>query len=335
MKIAVHIPSKLAFSIKNYIDNIINNLDGKVELYRFTSPAEAHQLKNKVDIFWFPWLAGGSAPPLKVYQYISNKKLVVTLHGAAPFVIPPWFYYDSIKSFLKGEIAKFISSIKWFVYKNKASKIITVSKFAKCELERVFGFNPSKVIYIYHGIDTSIYNIQNSKFGNGNYILHVSQYQPKKNIDRIIKAYQLLREPKPELILIVPGYKKKAISGKIKLINTAKQSEELSYYYKNALVFIFPSLHETFGMPILEAMACGCPVITSNTTACSEIAGDAALLVDPYSVEDIAKALREIINNKHLRQELSKRGLERASLFSWKKSANEHLKVFEEVLKVK
>lgn len=98
---------------------------------------------------------------------------------------------------------------------------------------------------------------------------------------------------------------------------------------------MFPSLHETFGMPILEAMACGCPVITSNVTACPEVAGDAALLVNPRSVDEIANAMRRLMEEQELRETLWERGLKRALQFTWRKSAKKHLEVFEKVLEGK
>lgn len=94
---------------------------------------------------------------------------------------------------------------------------------------------------------------------------------------------------------------------------------------------MFPSLRESFGMPILEAMACGCPVITSNISACPEVAGDAALLVDPYSVDDIAGAMKRLIEDEPLRQSLRQKGLSRSRQFTWRKSARDHLKVFEKI----
>ena len=171
------------------------------------------------------------------------------------------------------------------------------------------------------------------EFKNEEFFLHISQYQPKKNVDRIIEAYKKLSNPKPKFILIVSGYQKTVNDDNIILIKKAKETIELVGLYQKALVFVFPSLHEAFGMPILEAMACGCPVITSNITGCAEIAGDAALLVNPYSVDEISNAMRKIMESPELREDLSKKGLERVKQFTWEKSAKEHLKVFEMVLK--
>ncbi len=95
---------------------------------------------------------------------------------------------------------------------------------------------------------------------------------------------------------------------------------------------MFPSLHETFGLPILEAMACGCPVITSDVGACPEVAGDSALFVNPRSVDDITNAMKRLIEDDSLRQLLRQKGLARSQQFTWRKSADEHLKIFEKAV---
>ena len=103
---------------------------------------------------------------------------------------------------------------------------------------------------------------------------------------------------------------------------------DLPLFYNVAEAFIFPSFHESFGMPIIEAMACGCPVITSNVFSMPEVAGDAAVLVNPYSVDEIANAMYTVLTDDGLREKLRKRGLKRAKQFSWRKCAEEHLKVY-------
>ena len=125
---------------------------------------------------------------------------------------------------------------------------------------------------------------------------------------------------------VIPDYLNQRVSSDIEIINSPMNHEELFRFYNKAIGFVFPSLHETFGMPILEAMACGCPVITSNVSACPEIAGDAALLVNPRSVEDIAAAILRLITDNELRSNLREEGLKRSKMFSWEKSAEEHLK---------
>ena len=163
------------------------------------------------------------------------------------------------------------------------------------------------------------------------YFLHISAYQPKKNFDRILAAYQKLPEDKPMLLAVIPGYHHKTEIPGVEIIKRSLTHQELSELYRNAYAFIFPSLHETFGHPIMEAMACGCPVMTSNTTSCAEVAGHAALLVNPRSVEEIAAAMGKLLFNYSLCQSLRSKGIERAMQFTWHKCAMEHLAVFNEI----
>ena len=106
---------------------------------------------------------------------------------------------------------------------------------------------------------------------------------------------------------------------------------ELEWMYLNASLFVFPSLSEGFGLPILEAMSCGVPVITSNYGAMAEVAGNAALLVNPYNIDEIAEAMYKVLTDQKLKEDLIKKGLERAKQFSWEKTAKETLEVYKEV----
>ena len=136
-----------------------------------------------------------------------------------------------------------------------------------------------------------------------------------------------------------PGWRNKKIMA---LINIEKENiyylgyvsnQELAFLYNLATLFVFPSLYEGFGLPPLEAVACGCPVVVSNVSALPEICGDAAYYINPYNIDSIAEGIRKLLDDKDLRGELIKKGLERAKTFSWDKSAREHLEVFEETLR--
>ena len=115
------------------------------------------------------------------------------------------------------------------------------------------------------------------------------------------------------------------------LIDTGLNAAELATWYRGALAFLFPSLHETFGMPILEAMACGCPVLTSNTTACPEVAGQAALLIDPRDEKALRDGLERLIFDESLRNKLAKLGLAHAARFDWQTGADRHIEVLRQV----
>ena len=120
------------------------------------------------------------------------------------------------------------------------------------------------------------------------------------------------------------------MEGSVKLCGCVS-NEELLFLYNSADLFVYPSLYEGFGLPVIEAMACRTPVITSNVSSLPEVAGDAAILVDPYNVEEIADAIYRVISDKELKENLIAKGLKRATEFSWEKVAQETMKVFEEV----
>ncbi|WP_297444276.1 glycosyltransferase family 1 protein [Desulfurobacterium sp.] len=333
MKLAIFKPHRMPLSIANYIDNVLENFPEYVKFYFFFTKEEIRNLRDEVDIYWFPNCAGGSFPSVRLLTLIEDEKVVVTLHGAAPFTVSPRIYYPTVKSLIKGELYKWMHFMKWQIYKDRISKIITVSNYAKEEICSKLLLPKDKVCPIYHGVNLNIFNEYGSMLGQGDYFLHVSQYQPKKNVDRIIEAYIKIPEPKAKFVLVLPGYKKEIKNENIVLIKAPKTHGELAVLYRNAIAFVFPSLHESFGMSILEAMACGCPVITSNISACAEIAGNAALLVNPYSIGEISNAMRRLMEDSQLRKDLSERGIKRAKKFTWKESAMNHLKVFEGILK--
>jgi len=159
--------------------------------------------------------------------------------------------------------------------------------------------------------------------------LHISAYQPKKNVDRIIEAYQAIKEvDKLPLIVIASGYDKIITDSKITLISVAVDRKKVAKYMKEAYAFVFPSLHESFGMPLVEAMACGVPIITSNTTACPEIVENAGVLVNPLSTVELTNAIQQLITNKSLQHKLSELALKRAESFNWQKTARLHETIF-------
>jgi glycosyltransferase involved in cell wall biosynthesis len=211
--------------------------------------------------------------------------------------------------------------------------VITVSEYAKHEICSHLGIDPRKVDVAYHGADRLFYEVSPIVREGEPYLLHVSAAQAKKNIDRLLAAYERLEvADKPRLVVVAPGLMRDLPVSGVDVIRRPMTHWELAPLYAGAVAFVFPSLHETFGMPILEAMAAGCPVITSSSTACPEIAGGCALLVDPWSVEDIAAGMRRLLDDEGLRSTLGRRGRERARAFTWDRSAAAHLAAFHRAL---
>jgi len=235
-------------------------------------------------------------------------------------------------------------------------KIITISDFTKNELINYTNISPNKIKTIYLGADDEFkklssngiedarieYNLPNS------YILYVGSEQSRKNFIFIIKAFYRLKKKYNlnDLKLIKAGSpqisdaQRNKIFDLIKELNLQKDviftnyvSEEyLVKLYNAADIFVYPSLYEGFGLPPLEAMACGCPVITSNTSSLPEVVGDAGIMIDPFDVDSLTESMHKILTDNDLKKELSKKSLERAKFFNWEKTADQTLEVYEEVL---
>ena len=230
-------------------------------------------------MYWDPRSSGGKAP--KPILKDVKKPLVVTVHGAGPFSIPGNEYFPNLKERLKGRINKVRDYRNWQNRKGWCSAFIAVSEYCKWEISKYFSLDEKMITPIYHGKNEALFKPSISKDQSEEpFLLHVSSYQPKKNVGRIIEAYGMIEsQDKPKLKLIVPGFKQQDVPAGVELVTEKKRPEEIAHLLQQAMGFVFPSTHETFGLPIIEAMACGCPVITSNTTACKEIGGDAAISV--------------------------------------------------------
>lgn len=221
----------------------------------------------------------------------------------------------------------------------KVSRIIAISKNTEKEIVKYCNVEDSKIDVIYIGV-SSIFKYENSK-NNNPYILYVGTLEPGKNIKRIIEAFAEISENIKNKLVIAgrKGWMYRDIFETTKRLGLTKKVVFKGYVpykylpdlYYNASVFVFPSLHEGFGLPVLEAMACGTPVITSNTSSLPEVAGEAAILVNPHNTKEIADAIENLLSNEKLRKELISKGIEQVKLFSWEKCARETLKVYEKI----
>lgn len=325
MRIGVWKPQHDETSVKIYTDQIVHYLrEFGHEIILF---GRYEKIPN-VDIIWDSTCTGAQYPNRKLLQ--TSIPWVVTVHGAANLSMPLHMTFDTFSKKIKGILINERRKLMWSIYKTKVAHIITVSSYAKEEIVEHLNIPPQLISIIYHGYDDNLFYRQS---GEKPYLLHVSVYQPKKNVDRIVEAYQQLPEEKRlPLVLICPGYKNRINDKSITLITAYQTRKQIAQYMKEAYAFIFPSHHESFGMPLVEAMACGVPVITSNTTACPEIVKDAGIAVDPTSTDALKAAIEKICTDKAWREELSKRALERAKDFSWAKSARLHETLFKQVL---
>ena len=237
---------------------------------------------------------------------------------------------------------------------NEADAIIAVSEATKKDIEKYYG-RTHNVHVVHHGIDHDRFKIFSEEEKESGlkklqekypdikkpYILFVGQIQPRKNIVRLVEAFEMLARQHggSGLRLIIAGghgwnnteiYKRIAESPVRKniVVTGAVPDELLPTLYANAEVFVLPSLQEGFGIPLIEAAACGIPIVTSNCSSMKEIVGDAGVLVDPKNSEAIAEGIQEALQNKEL---YTKKSIHMASMFSWDKAAQETLRVLKEV----
>jgi glycosyltransferase involved in cell wall biosynthesis len=235
----------------------------------------------------------------------------------------------------------------------KAAKIATVSEYSRQDLLDIYKLPPEKVVVTYNGVESSFTpqpSVPNEaeeirkRFGvSRDFLLAVGSLQPRKNLVRLIRAYARLRSERedfrPQLVIV--GRKlwlTSEIFDEVKrqrwaddvILTGYVADEDLPALYRAARAFVYPSLFEGFGLPPLEAMASGTPVVTSDVSSLPEITGDAALLIDPNDERALANALIEIMNNDRLRAELREKGLAQAKKFTWRDAAEKTLRLYQE-----
>lgn len=229
-------------------------------------------------------------------------------------------------------------------------KIITVSVSTKRDVMKYLKAPEEKIKVIYNGKDERFKPLNQNEITafkkkynfDFPFILYLGVLQPRKNIPTLIKAYHKLKKDWVGHKLVIAGergWQYKEIYETVERLNLQKDviftgripNDDLPKLYNAADLFAFPSIYEGFGIPPLEAMACGTPVVTSNTSSLPEVVGDAGIMVDPFAIDSLAKAMHEVLTNSWLRECMIKKGLERAKMFSWEKCAKEVLEVYNSV----
>ena len=217
----------------------------------------------------------------------------------------------------------------------RADAVIAVSEFTRTQVVSLLGVDPARVHVVHHGI-RKLAEPGGPPSGREKVILNVGALQRRKNIVRLVEAFETLAPPWQLVLAGSHGYGAAEILARIEKSPARERirvtgyvsAADLAGWYARAAIFAFPSLDEGFGMPVLEAMASGLPVITSNRSALPEVAGDAALLVDPDHSEAIGQALRNLTLNLDLCRELARRGTARARDFTWEKAVRKTWDVY-------
>lgn len=302
--------------------------------------------KENLDVFHLPFI---SHQPKKI-----NIKIIATIHDLSLLRLPNYFSKNEVER----EKNK-LSFILPFI-----DRIIAVSESTKKDLIEIFNLPPEKIKVIYHGLDKRFFKrssneeirkIKNKYKIKGDYIFFLSPLETRKNICRMIQAFEELRneiknDPKRfsdviksrNIQLVLTGQKGSAFSKikeKIKktpykkdiILTGYVQPDDLNALFDGARAFLFPSLYEGFGLPVIEAMSSKVPVITSNLSSLPEIVGEGnAIFVNPYRVNEITKALVEVLTNKELREKITESAFQKAHQYRWDKTARETLAVYQE-----
>ncbi len=290
--------------------------------------------RNRVDLFHAPHYV---LPPL------VPCRSVVTIHDCIHLMFP---------QYLPNRLAWFYARGSMAAASRRAHRILTVSETSKQDIMRLLDVPAEKITVIYNAIDErfheappedAVQRVRERYQLHDPFLLYAGNVKPHKNIDRLIEAFAIVHErgfDRVKLIVIgdeisrYVGLRRKILRHKlhqhIRFLGFQPQ-DTLAVMYRLATAFVFPSLYEGFGLPPVEAMASGTPVITSNVSSLAEVAGDAAMLVDPYSPEAIADGIMQVLSDEALRKDLSARGLVRARSFSWETSVRRVHEIYADI----
>jgi glycosyltransferase involved in cell wall biosynthesis len=329
----IFLPEEFHFE-KDFRSNFKTGVAKQNESFNFWEEIRVPNVlnENDIDLYHIPQNGVGLSSNI-------NCKRVITLHDIIPLRMPETCSERYLKIFnedMPGII-------------EKCDGIITVSNFSKEDIYKEFNF-PKEKIFVTHLAAEDIYKPLNKKecksylskkYGiEGDFLLYVGGFSPRKNIIGLMEAYELLiHKYNKDLSLVITGKKgisydlykdtaqKLGISSRV-LFTDFIPLEDMPIFYNGAKIFVYPSYYEGFGLPPLEAMACGTPVVASTETSIPEICGDSALLSNPSSTEDICLKILSILDDNDLLKSLITRGLIHSASFNWKKTAYDTLDAY-------
>lgn len=291
--------------------------------------------KRDIDIMHFP---DYSLPVL-----LGSKPSIITVHDLTYKLFPETFSRGKLLT----KLALLGPSLR------KAAGIIAVSNNTKKDLIEVCGVSPERITVIHNGVDPEVFKPMESgkvreqlavKYNlEPGYILYVGTLEPRKNITTLIKAFKILKKSRrlPHKLVIAggKGWLYREIFQAVSELGLEQEvlftgyisADELPLFYNGAGVFVYPSLYEGFGLPPLEAMACGIPVVTSDSSSLPEVVGDAGIMVNPTEVEALSDAIDRILSDCQLADRLSVQGLQRAQGFTWEQCSRKTMAVYAQV----
>ena len=295
-------------------------------IYWYQTQLKQQLKQQKADLFFSPVYEG---------MFFPDVPQVVTVHDLIPLkypeLSPKWkYYYQYALPFLL----------------KQSQRIVCVSEYTKQDVVKTYGLNPDSIDVVYNGCDRNLFYPQPNpeilqKYKLDKYFLYVGDMRFYKNLSRCLEAYERLAQQ--DCKFVITGKKDNFLYPEIErqVAKLASQkriifldyvpTKDLPGLYSMAQALVFASLYEGFGLPVLEAMACGCPVITSRVTSIPEVGGDSVLYVDPYDADSIAEGMKRILSDEELKMNLSHQGLNRAKLFSWEKTAQNIYRLLEQL----
>jgi glycosyltransferase involved in cell wall biosynthesis len=330
--------------------------DNLTLIHRFAHSFYEDKRSLRVDIPELKLLSKQILMPLKLRSHQFS--LIHDTYHFPPFLLPSasrrvMTVFDVTPLILKTHPLKsrIAHSMLLGVLVRRSDRIITISEHTRTDLMNRFHLRPDHVLAIPLAAAESLgprplFEVEAYRAARGlpaRYFLSLGTIEPRKNHRRLLEAFSEVAKKDEGVGLVIAGSYGWAMSKLSQLIGELNIGDrvtflghipesELSMIYQGAVALVYPSLYEGFGLPPLEAMQCGCPVITSKTSSLPEVVGGAGLLIDPYSIDDLVTSMLAVLGNEPLRRELISKGVERSKLFSWRRNAERTLEVYEDAL---
>jgi glycosyltransferase involved in cell wall biosynthesis len=346
------------FGIGTYIRNLLRQLarrDRQTEFVLLCRPADAQTLASLGENFRPVVETAGNYSIAEQFRIpLALRREGVTLFHAPHYVLPPLVTCRSVVTihdcihlmfpqYLPNQFALTYAKTSMALASRRATRVMTVSESSKRDIIRFFDTDPDKISVIYNAYDErfgvepredDVVRVRERFQLHDEFVLYAGNVKPHKNLERLIEAFHIVRNrglDHLKLVLIGDEISKYAALRRavhqhqlhkyVRFLGYLPE-ETLAVMYRLAGVFVFPSLYEGFGLPPLEAMASGTPVVTSNVSSLPEVAGDAAVLVDPYDPTAIADGIHRVLTDEALRRDLRRKGVARAHQFSWEQSVS-------------
>ena len=367
MRVAIDARKLHDFGIGTYIRNLLRYLaridhDSEYVLLCFESdlgiaaqlgpnfravlePSGNYSIREQIHV---PWVLHRERPdvfhaPHYILPPATRCPSVVTIHDCIHLMFPQYLRNRAAYLYARGSM--------WSAAR-QARRILTVSEASKRDIIHFFNVPPEKVVVAYNAIeerfaktpsDEAMDRVRERYQLNHQFVLYVGNIKPHKNLVRLIEAFaEIRRRGFDQLKLLIIGDEISRLPALRRAVHSHKlhkhvrflgylEDETLAILYRLASVFVFPSLYEGFGLPPLEAMASGTPVVTSNVSSMPEVTGDAAVLVDPYNVDSIVLGIERVLKDPVFSDELRRKGIARAREFSWERSVERTHQVYQEI----